>query len=177
MLNYSFSATWSDEDEGYIAICPEFPGLSAFGDTAEEAVAELKAAIGLAIETYQSEGWDVPQPQRIPEYGGKLLLRMPKSLHGKLAQQAEAEGVSLNTYVITILSEAIGVVSTALRVESVVTRTLTRLNARFVHVIQIMTQTQHAASGTMTMQLVETRNRYPTGKQTASAHVKSLDLQ
>src|SRR5215217_7566092 len=107
MYKYSFSVTWSDKDEGYIAICPEFPGISAFGDTAEEAVTELQVAVGLAIEAYEMEGWSIPEPRQLPEYSGKLLLRMPKSLHGRLAQQAEIEGVSLNTYVVTLLSEAI----------------------------------------------------------------------
>ena len=30
------------------------------------------------------------------EYSGKLLLRLPKSLHKALAEEAEKEGVSLN---------------------------------------------------------------------------------
>ena len=37
---YRFDLNWSDEDDGYIAVCPEFPGLSAFGETAEESLAE-----------------------------------------------------------------------------------------------------------------------------------------
>jgi len=34
MVNrYSFNIEWSEEDEEYIATCPAFPGLSAFGET------------------------------------------------------------------------------------------------------------------------------------------------
>ena len=31
-------------------------------------------------------------------YSGKVLLRLPKSLHKRLAEEARAEGVSLNQY-------------------------------------------------------------------------------
>ncbi len=174
MLNYSFSVTWSDEDEGYIAICPEFSGLSAFGDTAEEAITELKVAIGLATETYQAEGWDIPQPRQLPEYSGKLLLRMPKSLHGKLAQQAEVEGVSLNTFVVTLLSDAMGAIAGIARVERVVTRTLRQWNATFVRTVSAVVQSQRAESGTVTLQIGE---NYQAKTPKASARATSFHLQ
>ncbi len=54
---YSSTVTWSDRDQGFIALCPEFPGISAFGATDAEAISELKVAVRLAIETYAEEGW------------------------------------------------------------------------------------------------------------------------
>jgi|GEM_PF-921579 len=108
MNNYSFNVFWSEEDEAYIATCPEFPRISAFGDTAEQALAEMQVALEMAIETYQEEGWPLPRPRTQPEYSGQFRVRMPKSLHARLASQAEDEGVSLNTLVITYLSEAVG---------------------------------------------------------------------
>jgi predicted RNase H-like HicB family nuclease len=60
--NYSFNVFWSEEDASYIAVCPEFSGLSAFGETAEQALAEMEIALDLAIETYQEEGWTLPEP-------------------------------------------------------------------------------------------------------------------
>lgn len=38
-------------------------------------------------------------------YGGKILLRVPKSLHKRLAQEAQAEGVSLNQYALYKLAK------------------------------------------------------------------------
>ena len=35
---------WSDEDEGYIAVDEDRPGCSAFGDTREKALLELRDA-------------------------------------------------------------------------------------------------------------------------------------
>ena len=38
------------------------------------------------------------------EHSGRLLLRMPRALHGELAQAAEREGVSLNRLIVSRLS-------------------------------------------------------------------------
>jgi antitoxin HicB len=35
-------------------------------------------------------------------------MRVPKSLHRRLAERAKAEGVSLNTLAITLLAEGLG---------------------------------------------------------------------
>lgn len=35
MRKYTIGIFYSDEDEGYIAVVPELPGCSAFGDTEE----------------------------------------------------------------------------------------------------------------------------------------------
>ena len=41
------------------------------------------------------------------EHSGRLLLRMPRALHGELAQAAEREGVSLNRLIVTRLSRSL----------------------------------------------------------------------
>lgn len=38
-------------------------------------------------------------------YSGKLVLRIPRSLHKKLKEAAEAEGVSLNQYMLYKLAQ------------------------------------------------------------------------
>ncbi|MDQ2805536.1 MAG: type II toxin-antitoxin system HicB family antitoxin [Chloroflexota bacterium] len=53
---------WSEEDGVYIATCPVFPGVSAFGDTPQQAIQELNGALDLAVETYEAEGWTLPTP-------------------------------------------------------------------------------------------------------------------
>ncbi len=99
MDNYSFNVFWSDGDEAYIAICPEFPRLSAFGDTPEVALAEMQIVLEMAIETYHEEGWPLPKPLPYREHIEQPHLWLPRDLHAKLAAQAEAEGVSLNKLV------------------------------------------------------------------------------
>ena len=51
------------------------------------------------------------------EYSGKLLLRMPKSLHRELHDEAEAEGTSLNQYIMCLLSSKAEAYENLLRVE------------------------------------------------------------
>ena len=63
---YTIHIFWSDEDEGFIAICDEFPGLSAFGETREEALKEAQIALRLTIEQYRAAGQSLPQPHVIP---------------------------------------------------------------------------------------------------------------
>ena len=48
---YSIELFYSEEDRGYIALAPELPGCSAFGETEEEALREIKVAIDLWLET------------------------------------------------------------------------------------------------------------------------------
>jgi len=109
--NYSMRLAWSPEDEVYVAFCPELGDLSAHGATPMEAATELSMAMELAVGTYGKEGWELPQPRTIRRYSGQFRVRLPESLHGWLAAAAEAEGVSLNTFVVSKLSEARGVLA------------------------------------------------------------------
>ena len=40
---------------------------------------------------------------------GRLLLRMPPTLHQALAEMATREGVSLNLLIVTLLARSVGV--------------------------------------------------------------------
>jgi predicted RNase H-like HicB family nuclease len=108
MTKYSYAIRWSDEDAAFIAVCPDFPGLSAFGDTPAEAVEELDVAVGLAIEEYEAEGWRLPAPSAAQEYSGQFRLRLPRSLHAELAQRAELEGISLNALALSYVAAGLG---------------------------------------------------------------------
>ena len=101
---YSVVCQWSDEDEGYIALVPELKGLSAFGETPAEAINELEIAKKLYLQVYEDDGCQLPEPKKLQEFSGQLRVRMPKSLHEDLSREAEREGVSLNTYIVNLLS-------------------------------------------------------------------------
>ena len=51
MNRYEIIIFWSDEDQAYIADVPELAGCMAHGDTYESALANIKAAMELCIET------------------------------------------------------------------------------------------------------------------------------
>jgi antitoxin HicB len=98
MNNYRFNLMWSNEDGGYIATCPEFVGLSAFGEKPEEALKEAQVALGLFVQTYAEQGIPLPEPENVGNHSGQIRLRLPKSLHAESAKKASSDGISLNQY-------------------------------------------------------------------------------
>ena len=70
MGRYIIEIIYSEEDAGYIAIAPELPGCSAFGETEEEALREIKMAIDLWLETAGGEDKEIPRPK------GEEFLKM-----------------------------------------------------------------------------------------------------
>jgi len=99
-MRYPFEIFYSEEDDGYIAIVPDIPGCTAFGETEEEALREVKQAVQSCLEALEAEGRPIPEPSGIPRASGKITLRMPKSLHARLAMESKTEGVSLNQYML-----------------------------------------------------------------------------
>ncbi|AEA47386.1 type II toxin-antitoxin system HicB family antitoxin [Archaeoglobus veneficus] len=78
MHKYTIEIFYSEEDEGYIAVVPELPGCSAFGETEEEALKEIKIAIELWIEAAKKEGREIPKPM------GKELLKAVMEIKGEV---------------------------------------------------------------------------------------------
>jgi len=105
MNKHAISIKWSDEDNGFIAAIPGIQGLSAFGKTREEALSELNFASEAYFKSLKKAGRQLPDEEKIIPYSGQIRLRMPKNLHSDLSNRAKDEGVSLNTYIITLLSE------------------------------------------------------------------------
>ena len=66
---------------------------------------DLQEAMEGYIETKLENGFDVPEPISTEDYSGKFVIRLPKSLHFRLAVEAEKEGVSLNQYALYKLSK------------------------------------------------------------------------
>lgn len=105
MNKNAISIKWSDDDNGFIATIPGINALSAFGSTREQALSELNTAAEVYFEALEEAGKPLPIPEKVIPFSGQLRLRMPKSLHASLSSGAESEGVSLNTYIVSLLSE------------------------------------------------------------------------
>lgn len=104
---YSVQVFYSEADACFVAMCPDFPGVSAFGDSQAEAMTEFRAALELAIETYEEESWPLPSPSRLPEAelpSGEFRVRLPRSMHAQLARRAALEGVSQNYVVVAFVA-------------------------------------------------------------------------
>jgi len=87
-------------------VCPELDGINALADTKEEAISELEIVIGMAIDHFLEKGKPVPLPAKIKNYSGQFVVRLPKTIHERLVHQAKAEETSLNTLVVSYLSDA-----------------------------------------------------------------------
>jgi len=105
---YARVLTPDEEHGGYTAEILEFPGCVTEGDTAAEALDNLEAAAEAWIEAALNMGQGIPEPSDSQEYGGRIALRLPRSLHGRAIRMAEREGTSLNQFLVAAIAERVG---------------------------------------------------------------------
>ena len=96
------------EEGGFVAEVLEFEGCFAEGDSPEEVMTELEGAMRDWIELALEAGQPIPEPLGAREYSGRLVLRMPSSLHERAARRAAIEGVSLNQLLTTAIAGYLG---------------------------------------------------------------------
>ena len=104
-LNYRIELFFDSEDRVWYAEFPDLSGCLAHGTTKEEALANAVEVKDAWLEVTFETGRNIPEPRPEIEYSGRFLLRVPKSLHQKLADEARREGTSINRLAIQILSE------------------------------------------------------------------------
>ena len=83
----------------------ELDGCQSTGDTLEELYEGLNEAMQGYIEVKLENNMPIPVPERVEDYSGKINVRLPKSLHQRLAIEASNEGVSLNQLVLYKLAQ------------------------------------------------------------------------
>lgn len=94
-----------DEASYFIGKVQELEGCISDGETHEEVLANLREAMEGWIETKLANNLPIPEPAVEPAASGKFTLRLPKTLHQKLTQEAKKEGVSLNQYALYKLAQ------------------------------------------------------------------------
>jgi predicted RNase H-like HicB family nuclease len=99
-MKYAIVVAYSDEDAGYIATVPELPGCSAFGDTEEEAIKEVKVAASLWLSAARKAGRKIPEPIVEKTFKGRFPLRIPEDIRRRLELEAKRKGVSLNQLIL-----------------------------------------------------------------------------
>jgi antitoxin HicB len=99
-----------EEGGGYAATIPQL-GKYAFvgdGETIGEALHDLEQVKQERFEDYLKEGLTIPEPKRDEEeYSGNFVARIPRYLHRELALKAKGNGVSLNQFVVSLLSSGL----------------------------------------------------------------------
>jgi antitoxin HicB len=93
-------------DEGYLAEAPELPGCVTAGETPEEAMTLLRDAMAAWLTVAVERRNPIPEPAH--DFSGKFVLRLPKTLHQRLAARATAEGISLNQLAATYVARGVG---------------------------------------------------------------------
>lgn len=97
-----------DEGGGFLITYPDFTDCVSDGQTVQEAISNGRLALKETIAALKETGHSVPMPNGGKSASGKFVARVPKSVHAKLSSRARAEGVSLNTLVVSILAEGLG---------------------------------------------------------------------
>ena len=108
MNRYPLNIFWSAEDKGFIAEAPDLPGCSAWGETEVEAAREAQDAIAAWLQAARAAKRTIPKASvaaPVSGYSGKFLVRVPRSLHARLAREAEQQGVSLNQWAASKLAQ------------------------------------------------------------------------
>jgi antitoxin HicB len=96
------------EEGGFVVSIPALPGCITQVEEWEEAYHTIETIRREWIRIAYEDGVDIPLPRTEKEYSGKFVLRIPKSMHRNLDKAAEEEGVSLNTLVLSIISQGLG---------------------------------------------------------------------
>ena len=96
-----------DKEYLYVGTVSELPDVATYGETCNEA---YEAVLGVILTLRQAaidehRSFPDPQPPKI-DFSGRVTLRMPRHLHARLDSQAQNEGVSLNTWITSLLSNA-----------------------------------------------------------------------
>ena len=104
-LPYDIVVTSSPEG-GYVATIPDLPGCITQGETRLEVLEMIEDAKLCWLEAALDLGEQIDEPD-FDRYNGRLNLRIPKSLHRKLAESAEREGVKLNQLAIYLMANGI----------------------------------------------------------------------
>lgn len=103
-LPYRIEIMKDTEEGGFVISCPELPGCISSGESMEAAMKNIQAAKLEWLTAAIEEGLPIYEPNTAADYSGQFKLRLPKSLHRRLSENAKKEGVSMNQYCLFLLS-------------------------------------------------------------------------
>jgi len=92
------------DDGSYVIVFPDLPGCVTQVENSEEVGTAAEEARTLWIETAYEQGLEIPSPSEPEEFSGRFNVRLPRSLHQQLVQNAKRDGTSLNQYVTYLLT-------------------------------------------------------------------------
>ena len=78
----------------------ELDGCQTTADTLGELYENLNEMMESYLEIKLENNLPIPIPQNVEKYSGKFVVRLPRTLHQRLAIEADKEGISLNQLVL-----------------------------------------------------------------------------
>ncbi len=96
-----------EDGGGYEARIPQLGKylFVGWGETIVRAIESLEKVKRHLFANYIRKGMKIPEPKiENEDYSGKFVVRLPVSLHKQLAEKAKLESVSLNQFVLHLLS-------------------------------------------------------------------------
>lgn len=106
-LNYPVRIEYDPQDSLFVVDFLDLPGCSASGSTVTEAYENAQEAKAEWLQVALQQDLPIPNPSKTGEYSGRILVRMPESLHAMLASRAHINGSSLNQYIVHLLSAGV----------------------------------------------------------------------
>lgn len=118
-LELTYPYTVVPDGDAYFIEFPDLPNCMTQVEDASDIAAMAEEIRTLWIESEYQRGNSTPEPAMQSEYSGKLLVRLPKTLHRDLATAAQREGASLNAYVGYLLAQRNAVARVDARLASI----------------------------------------------------------
>jgi len=110
LTDYPFEVRPMAEEDGggFLISFPDFAECISDGETVEDALVNGQDALKATIAALKAKKLAIPAPNGGGVASGKFVARVPKTVHAQLATRARAEGVSLNTLVLTFIAHGLG---------------------------------------------------------------------
>jgi predicted HicB family RNase H-like nuclease len=104
-LNYKMEILKDKYEDHYIISYPDLKGCLTCSSNLETGVKLIEDAKKEWILAALEDGYSIPEPSDLEKFSGQFKLRLPKSLHRELAEDAKKEGISMNQYCLYLLSK------------------------------------------------------------------------
>ena len=102
-MSYRMEIVEDKDEGGFVVSYPDLRGCITCGETIEVTVANALDAKKAWIVAALEEGIEIHEPDSLENYSGQFKLRLPRRLHGALAEHSRREGVSMNQYCVSAI--------------------------------------------------------------------------
>jgi len=113
MLKYKMISYQIQTDKGlqWVAEYPALPGVLGTAPELFDSIIDLENNAQVHLQFLKELGKPIPAEDALvneKHYSGKILVRVPKSIHKLLSELSESEGVSLNSVIKDAISRYLG---------------------------------------------------------------------